>query len=66
MLYFFEFVSDATSQLPEYNNHVDQVLWVVNDLTNTMTHWANLGFNQVMDMDTVDSESEDMPGKRLS
>ena len=37
----------ATSQIPEYYNHVDQVLWVVDDLTNTIKHWANLGFTRL-------------------
>lgn len=36
-------------------NKVDQVLWVVKDLSNTMAQWAILGFNQVVELDTVDA-----------
>jgi hypothetical protein len=53
--FFLSSGGTRTPEIPEYNDHVDQVLWVVNDLTNTMTHWENLGFNQVLDMDTVDA-----------
>ncbi|HJZ39930.1 MAG TPA: VOC family protein [Bacteroidales bacterium] len=42
--------------IPEPIKHVDQVLWVVDDLTNTMKQWANLGFNQIVDLDTVAAE----------
>lgn len=41
------------AEVPGHFKHVDQVLWVNNDLNNTITHWRNLGFNQIMDLDTV-------------
>jgi methylmalonyl-CoA/ethylmalonyl-CoA epimerase len=34
-------------------NHVDQIIWIVDDLDNTISKWNNLGFNQVTDPDTV-------------
>jgi len=37
----------------ESMNEVDQVLWVVDDLGSTISHWADLGFDQVMQLDTV-------------
>ena len=46
--------SADTTETPEHFKHVDQVLWVINDLDNTITQWAKLGFEQVMDMGTVD------------
>lgn len=46
--------SAETTETPEHFKHVDQVLWVINDLDKTMTQWTKLGFEQVMDMGTVD------------
>ncbi len=46
--------STETVETPEHFKHVDQVLWVINDLDKTITHWANLGFEQVKDIGTVD------------
>jgi len=37
----------------DYFNHVDQVLWVVKNLDNAVSHWKNLGFDQVLILDTV-------------
>ena len=61
---FLSSCGTRTLEISEYNNHVDQVLWVVNDLTTTMSHWAILGFNQVMDLDTVDANMK-MAGKTV-
>jgi methylmalonyl-CoA/ethylmalonyl-CoA epimerase len=44
-----------TIETSDHFKQVDQVLWVVSDLANTMTQWANLGFNQVIDLDTADT-----------
>ncbi len=46
---------NKTHEIPAYFNHVDQVLWVNEDLNNTISHWKNLGFDQIMDLDTVDA-----------
>jgi hypothetical protein len=46
--------STETTEIPEHFKHVDQVLWVIKDLDKTITQWAKLGFEQVMDMGTVD------------
>ena len=46
--------SAETTGIPKAYKHVDQVLWIVNDLENTIMQWAKLGFEQVMDMGTVD------------
>lgn len=40
-------------EIPGHFKHVDQVLWVNNDLNNTISHWKNLGFDQIIDLDTV-------------
>src|SRR4030042_1050772 len=48
--------SEKTTEVPVHFKHVDQVIWVVNDLNNIVRHWSNLGINQVMDLDTVDAE----------
>ncbi len=39
--------------MPEAYKHVDQVLWIINDLDKTTAHWAKLGFDQVLNMGTV-------------
>src|SRR4030042_3186930 len=46
--------SNVTNEIPEHFKHVDQVLWVINDLDKTITHWAKLGFDEGMDMGTVE------------
>lgn len=56
--------SAVTIEIPDHFEQVDQVLWVVNDLTSTMSHWASLGFNQVIDLDTVDANMK-MAGKTV-
>ena len=45
--------STETTGIPEHFKHVDQVLWVVVDLDNTIAQWARLGFEQVMDMGKI-------------
>jgi len=45
-----------TTEGPGPFRHVDQVLWVVSDLDNTIHHWKNLGFNQVVGPDTIDAQ----------
>lgn len=47
--------ADKPAEVPGHFKHVDQVLWVNNDLNNTMAHWKNLGFNQIIDLDTVNA-----------
>jgi methylmalonyl-CoA/ethylmalonyl-CoA epimerase len=44
------------SKFPNHFKHVDQMLWVVEDLGNTINTWKNLGFKQVNLMDTVTAE----------
>jgi len=44
------------TEMPAPYQHVDQVLWVIDDLNNTVTHWQNLGFTQIIDLDTVSAE----------
>ncbi len=36
--------------IPDFYNHVDQVLWMVSDLENTMTQYEELGFSQFQDL----------------
>ena len=40
--------------IPESYNHVDQVLWVVSDVENTMAQYRELGFNQIRDLGQVE------------
>jgi methylmalonyl-CoA/ethylmalonyl-CoA epimerase len=47
---------EKASEVPGHFKRVDQVLWVVDDLNNIIRHWNNLGFDQVMDLDTVNAE----------
>jgi hypothetical protein len=44
-----------TTEVPAHLKHVDQVIWIIDDLDNVIAHWDNLGFNQVLDLDTVEA-----------
>ena len=46
----------SKTQIKDHFKSVDQVFWVVNDLGDVMEHWKNLGFNQILDMDTVEAK----------
>jgi hypothetical protein len=50
--------SKKTSEVPAHLKHVDQVIWVIDELDNVMAHWQALGFNQVMMLDTVEVRLE--------
>ncbi len=43
------------SDLSDQFNHVDQTLWIVDDLDNTISQWNKLGFNEVVRLDTADA-----------
>jgi hypothetical protein len=47
-----------SAELPEYYSEVDQVLWVVSDVETTMQLYRLLGFDQFMDLGTVEIKSE--------
>ncbi len=46
-----------TFEVPAHFKHVDQVIWVVEDLDKVMDHWKNLGFSQVLVLDSVEAVS---------
>jgi len=46
-----------SAEIPECYNKVDQVVWVVSDVKNTMTKYAELGFSQFMDLGVVEVKS---------
>jgi len=52
---FFFSCKQQSSEIPDHFRHVDQVIWVVENMNNTVAHWKDLGFNQVLDLDTVDA-----------
>ena len=45
----------GTSNVTGHFNHVDQVIWIVDDLDNTIIAWNNLGFNQVVNQGTANA-----------
>ncbi len=47
--------SKEPKKIPGHFRTVDQVMWVVDDLENVMDHWDNLGFSQVLVLDTVEA-----------
>jgi len=47
---------DRISEVPEHFKKVDQMLWVVKDLDNVIAHWGELGFTQIVMLDTVVAE----------
>ena len=44
-----------TPEVPAHFKHVDQVLWIVDDLDMVITHWQDLGFSQVLTLDTLEA-----------
>ncbi len=44
-------------EMPEHFRIVDQVIWVVEDMDKVMDNWENLGFSQVLVLDTVEAVS---------
>jgi hypothetical protein len=38
------------TEVPIHFKHVDQVLWIIDDLDNVIAHWEDLGFSQVLDL----------------
>ena len=46
-----------SAEIPKFYNEVDQVLWVVSDVENTMLNYRLLGFDQFMDLGTVEVKS---------
>ena len=44
-----------TTEIPAHLKQVDQVLWIVDDLDNVIEHWQDLGFSQVMYLDTLEA-----------
>ncbi|MEA3462165.1 MAG: VOC family protein [Bacteroidota bacterium] len=46
-----------SADLPDGYKDVDQVLWVVSDVENTMANYKLLGFDQFMDLGTVEIKS---------
>jgi hypothetical protein len=43
--------------VPDQYKKVDQAVWVVNNLSQTITGWKKLGFNQIKELDTVHAQS---------
>jgi hypothetical protein len=50
--------TEKTTRLPDYYNKVDQILWVVSDLENTIAQYQKLGFLEIMDFGTGVVKSE--------
>jgi hypothetical protein len=53
MCMFLLSCNDKQSELPEHYKIVDQVIWIVEDLDKVINHWENLGFCQVLTLDSV-------------
>lgn len=47
-----------TEEVPEHFRHVDQVIWVVDDLDNVVEKWKELGFQQTESFDNVTTTDE--------
>jgi len=50
----FPFNSGNAEDIPDCYNHVDQVLWVVSDVENTVANYEELGFSQFRDFGVVE------------
>ena len=57
ILLVFFLISCKNEQLsvPEHFKKVDQVIWVVEDMENVISHWRNLGFPRIIDLDTLNA-----------
>jgi hypothetical protein len=44
--------------VPAHLKQVDQVIWVIDDLENTMDHWESLGFSKAVNLDTLEARLE--------
>jgi methylmalonyl-CoA/ethylmalonyl-CoA epimerase len=55
---------EKTTETPGHFKHVDQVIWVIDDLDNTINHWKNLGFDKVLNLDIVDADMK-IPGEKI-
>jgi hypothetical protein len=47
--------SHTKTEVPAHLKHVDQVLWIVDDLDNVIAHWEDLGFRQIRKLDTLEA-----------
>jgi hypothetical protein len=47
--------SDKQAEVPGHFKIVDQVLWIVDDLDKVMGYWQDLGFSQVLILDTLEA-----------
>ena len=47
--------TNESKEVPEHFKEVDQVIWVIDNLENVIDHWGNLGFSQVLVLDTVEA-----------
>jgi len=59
-VFFLLFISCAKKSaiVPEHFNHVDQTIWIIDDMENVIENWETLGFTQVVNLDTVKAELE--------
>ena len=47
--------NNKPKEIPGHFKEVDQVIWVIDNLENVIDHWGNLGFSQVLVLDTVEA-----------
>lgn len=50
---------NKTYEIPEHFKHVDQVIWVVNDLDSVIDKWKELGFEQIEMLGSVTATNKD-------
>jgi len=66
LILFISCAEDRTS-VPDHFKEVDQVIWVVKDLEMVISNWRNLGFKNIIDLDTliakVNSDGSSIPLK---
>jgi catechol 2,3-dioxygenase-like lactoylglutathione lyase family enzyme len=51
----FPACTSETNEVPAHLKQVDQVIWIIDDLDNVISHWQALGFNQIRHLDTVET-----------
>lgn len=56
-------VASASGEVPEFYKSVDRLIWVVDDIDETLSHLRNLGFIDYVDLGSGSIENADFGGK---
>lgn len=55
----------SKAQLPDNYTHVDQIVWVVDDIEQVIEKWELLGFNQIISLGLLELPNQKVKGKPI-